>query len=78
MTTSTIYTITYRGTPAQLVGILWDSEKGDTGLAVIRLKGEGRYLRAVPTSELTPGRFAPRPSAETNGATNGGTDGSRR
>lgn len=52
--TSTIYTILYRGTPAQLVGILWDRDKGDTGLAVIRLKSEGRYLRAVAPSELSP------------------------
>jgi hypothetical protein len=52
--TSTIYTILYRGTPAQLVGILWDRDKGDTGLAVIRLKSEGRYLRTVHPSELSP------------------------
>jgi hypothetical protein len=51
---STIYTLKYLDTPAQLLGILWDSDKGDTGLAIVRLKGEGRFLRAVHPSKLTP------------------------
>jgi hypothetical protein len=50
--TSTVYTILFNGVPAQLIGILWDN--GDTGLAVIRLKNEGRYLRTVHPSKLTP------------------------
>lgn len=49
---SSIYTLLFNGTPAQLIGILWDN--GDTGLAVIRLRGEGRFLRAVSPSKLQP------------------------
>jgi len=52
---STVYTLMFNDTPAQLIGILWDSEQGgDTGLAVIRLRNEGRYLRVVHPSKLRP------------------------
>lgn len=72
---SSVFTVTYDGVPAQLIGILW--QDGDTGLAVVRLRNEGHYLRTVHPSKLKPippknlRLTSPPRSEDSNGPTQG-------